>query len=361
MTQLAPRISFESVEKRYGERTVLRNISFSVEPGTFMVLLGPSGSGKSTMLRCLAGLEKVDRGTIRLGNDVVSSKKVNLPPENRGLAMVFQDFALWPHMTVQENVTFALDREKLTKSKKENRVLEMLDRVGLAHLGRRYPNALSGGEQQRVALARALVGRPGLVLFDEPLSSLDADLRERLRIEISSLTRELGATVVYITHDQAEAFAAADLIAVLDKGELVQLGKPEEIYREPITPFVAQFTGLAGEIHGSVTSQLSNGNYLVTTNGGPVEARSHGHAEIGQAVKLLLRSAPIKLMHELNEAYDLRGKIVDVAFRGRGYDHVVDVDGCGHLLGIFSEFRWERETAVFVRVPAEAAMAFPTL
>ncbi len=228
----------------------LRDVSLDVEPGTFLVLLGPSGSGKTTLLRCLAGIERIDSGRIALADRVVAEGRAHVPPEQRDLSMVFQDYALWPHLNARDNVAFALRRRKLPRAQRRTRALAMLDRVGLDGLAHRYPNELSGGQQQRIALARALIGDTGLILCDEPLSNLDADLRERMRVEISSLVREAGATTVYITHDQAEAFALADRVGVLEQGRLVQAGTPEDVYNHPATSFVARFTGLAGEFPG---------------------------------------------------------------------------------------------------------------
>ncbi|HET9691280.1 MAG TPA: ABC transporter ATP-binding protein, partial [Acidimicrobiales bacterium] len=192
-------IAVRGVDKRYGTHPALSGVDLEVAPGCFVVLLGPSGSGKSTLARCLAGVERVDGGTIHLGGTLVADGRHHLPPDRRNLAMVFQDYALWPHLPVAGNVGYALRRRKLPAAAVDRRVAEALGRVGLAALGARYPHELSGGEQQRVALARALVGRPGLLIFDEPLSNLDADLRERLRVEIATLTRDSGATAVYIT------------------------------------------------------------------------------------------------------------------------------------------------------------------
>ena len=253
---MADSIVIDQVTKEYpGGNVALRDVSLQVEPGTFMVLLGPSGSGKTTLLRCLAGIERVAGGQIRIGASTVASDRVHVPPERRNLSMVFQDYALWPHLRVRDNVAFALRRHRVPRPDSQARTQAMLDRVGLGRLADRYPNELSGGEQQRVALARALVAETGLVLCDEPLSNLDADLRERMRVEISSLVRESGATAVYITHDQAEAFALADQVGVLQSGRLIQSGKPEEIYTRPASPFVARFTGLSGELPVRVTGE----------------------------------------------------------------------------------------------------------
>lgn len=354
-----PTIAFDGVEKLYGEKTVLSGVTLAIEPGQFMVLLGPSGSGKSTMLRCLGGLEKINGGEIRFAGSVVSARNVHLSPDRRNLAMVFQDFALWPHMTIFENVAFALGRGGFAKGEVVGRVHDLLDRVGLGAYASRYPNTLSGGEQQRVSLARALVGSPAMILFDEPLSSLDTDLRERLRVEIAELTREAGASALYITHDQTEAFALADVVGVLNEGVLVQVGRPEVIYREPASPFVARFTGIAGELPGKIEEQLASGHVRVRTHCGVLDARLAGPRGPDDAVRLMVRGAPIRLLPGIAGPGDLRGRVVDAAFRGRGYDHVIDI-GEGHrLLGVFAETRWERHRNVGVSIPAEACIAFP--
>ncbi|MBC3840074.1 ABC transporter ATP-binding protein [Streptacidiphilus sp. 4-A2] len=223
---MTARLRVENLSKSFGPTQVLDRVSFDVQPGRFLVLLGPSGSGKTTLLRCLAGIERADSGRIRLGDLVLAQERTHLAPDRRDLAMVFQDYALWPHMTAAANVGYALRRRRPDRETSRLRVERVLERVGLGEHAEQYPHQLSGGQQQRVALARALVAEPGLLLFDEPLSNLDADLRERLRVEIATLTRESGATVVYITHDQAEAFALADEVGVLEGGRLVQLGAP---------------------------------------------------------------------------------------------------------------------------------------
>ena len=215
---VAERISVEELTKVYpGGNQALAGLSLSVAPGSFVVLLGPSGSGKTTLLRCLAGIERITAGRISIGPVTVADVRAHLAPDRRDLSMVFQDYALWPHLTVRDNVAFALRRRKLPRTQVQDRAATMLDRVGLGALASRYPNELSGGEQQRVALARALIADTGLILCDEPLSNLDADLRERMRVEISALVREAAATTIYITHDQAEAFALADRVGVLEQ------------------------------------------------------------------------------------------------------------------------------------------------
>ncbi len=358
-----PRIEIAHLTKLFERKAALAEVSLTVEPGSFMVLLGPSGSGKSTLLRCLAGIERVTAGTVHLGGTLVASERMHLAPERRGLAMVFQDYALWPHLTVAGNVGFALRRRHLPSATATRAVHEMLERVGLAHLATRYPSELSGGEQQRVALARALVADPGLLLFDEPLSNLDADLRERLRVEIATLTRESNATAVYITHDQAEAFALADQIGVLEEGHLVQCAPPEELYLSPATPFVARFTGLAGELPGTLQHAPQAGHAAVRVGTHQLLGRlpASGRTEPGGRARLLIRASAVTLCSDEEPESQLAGVVSDVAFRGRGYDHVIEVDAGGRhrLTGIFHPRRHRRGATVRLRLDPAGCLAFP--
>jgi iron(III) transport system ATP-binding protein len=376
---VAEQIVLENVSKTYpGGSQALREVCLEVDPGTFLVLLGPSGSGKTTLLRCLAGIERASTGRISIGGVTVADARVHVPPEKRELSMVFQDYALWPHLTVTENVAFALRRRRLGRADGRARAQAMLERVGLAALGRRYPNELSGGEQQRVALARALVAGTGLILCDEPLSNLDADLRERLRVEIAALVRGSGATTVYITHDQAEAFALADRVGVLEHGRLVQVGTPEEIYTRPASPFVARFTGLSGElaVRGAgadagglldveLAGTAANGTGANGTgaNGtGPVGARAlrvraSGPVPPGGAL-LMIRPTGVALCDTRSGEHHLVGTVADVAFRGRGYEHAVDVPGHGRLTGVFAPVRAARGERVGVRLDVAGCHVF---
>jgi ABC-type Fe3+/spermidine/putrescine transport system ATPase subunit len=243
----------------------------------------------------------------------------------------------------------------------------MLERMGLERLSAQYPSSLSGGEQQRVSLARALIAHPGLLLFDEPLSNLDTDLRERLRVEIATLTRETGATAIYITHDQTEAFALADRIGVLEKGRLVQFGTPEEIYRSPATPFVARFTGLSGELPCVVEGvDVGSGRARVTVNSSKLDARIGVPLNVGQDVQMLVRSTSTFLVREGDLAGThkgvvghLRGIVRDVAFRGRGYDHLVEVGNGKTLAGVFHADRHERGAEVYVGFDPDSCLVFP--
>ncbi|MBU3994840.1 MAG: ABC transporter ATP-binding protein [Actinobacteria bacterium] len=242
------RITFTGVTKAYGSNTVLNRIDLDVQQGEFVALLGPSGCGKTTMLRCLAGLEAVTSGEIAVdGADIAG-----VPANKRDMGVVFQAYSLFPHMTVRQNVEFGLRMRKVAAQERGARVQESLELVGLAHLGGRYAHTLSGGQQQRVALARALVTRPRALLLDEPLSALDAKVRVRLRDEIKAIQTELGITTIFVTHDQEEALAVADRVAVMKDGVIEQLGAPEELYRRPATPFVARFIGESNRMPGTL-------------------------------------------------------------------------------------------------------------
>lgn len=349
-----PEIVISGLTKRYGQKVAISGIDLVIAPGTFLVLLGPSGSGKTTLLRCIAGIERPTSGTIRFNDLIVEGPAQHIPPERRNLAMVFQDYALWPHLTAEKNVDFALQRSGKPATERKKQVETILAQVGLGSLGDRYPSQLSGGEQQRVGLARALVANPGVLLFDEPLSNLDADRRERLRVDIGAMVRRYGASAVYITHDQAEAFALADVIGVLNNGRLVQVGTPEEIYRSPVDAFVARFTGLAGELSGHVISRNAGGDsdyVVVDMDGSTIIGKSIGasNLSVGQPVELLIRPSAVRFV----DRYDNSGEtgylgrtsfkrppcrvdatVLDAAFRGWGYEHEVSIGGGFRLSGI---------------------------
>ncbi|HSZ38608.1 MAG TPA: ABC transporter ATP-binding protein [Trebonia sp.] len=377
---MAEPISAVSLTKTYPGASVpaLKSVSIDVAPGTFLVLLGPSGSGKTTLLRCLAGIERIDSGSLSIGPRVVADGRSHVPPEQRDLSMVFQDYALWPHLTALDNVAFALRRRRLSRAECRARAMTMLSRVGLAEFAKRYPNELSGGQQQRVSLARALIADTGLILCDEPLSNLDADLRERMRVEISSLVREAGATTVYITHDQAEAFALADHIGVLEEGVLVQSGSPEDVYNHPATPFVARFTGLSGELPVRVAGHASDGALELTAEGvadgsarlpalrpAGTSGSAAGTDGSGSGLKpgddalLAIRPTGVLLLQSGTDTPHLTGLVADVAFRGRGYEYAIDLPGLGRLTGIFARHRADRGDSVGLRLDPEGCHLFP--
>jgi iron(III) transport system ATP-binding protein len=346
--------------RRFGRVAALDGIDLTVPAGQFMVLLGPSGSGKTTLLRLVAGIERATAGSIAIGGRVVADERRHVPPEQRGLAMVFQDYALWPQVSVLANVRYALDRLRLTGQDARQRAMAMLDRMGLARLAHRRPPELSGGEQQRVALARALVARPAVLLCDEPLSHLDANLRERLRAEISALARENDTTVLYITHDQVEALALADRVGILQAGRLVQCDAPEVVYHAPATPFVARFTGIAGELHGQVAGQPdSAGRFRVDTANGPLLASGQAPEPQGSAVTVLVRPSAARLLPTTGDDSGLLGRVRDIAYRGLGYDHQVELADGTQLVGVFAEQRRQRGEEVRVRLDPGGCFAYP--
>ena len=278
-------VKFEKVDKSYdGEVLVVKDLNLDVAQGEFLTLLGPSGSGKTTILMMLAGFETPTNGEIYLEGNPIS----NIPPYKRGVGMVFQNYALFPHMTVQENLSFPLEVRKLSKSDIEEKVKKALDMVELGHFGTRFPAQLSGGQQQRVALSRALVFEPRLVLMDEPLGALDKNLREQMQYEIKHIHERIEITVVYVTHDQSEALTMSNRIAVFDDGVIQQLSTPDILYEKPENSFVAQFIGENNRMTGTIKE--INGNYCTVDldGGGNVTALKVNVSSVGEKPHYLL-------------------------------------------------------------------------
>ncbi len=308
-------VRIEHVFKRFGAVTAVNDFDLTVKDGEFVSILGPSGCGKTTTLRMIAGFERATEGEIYIGDHCVSSsiKGSFAPPEKRDIGMVFQSYAVWPHMTVEENVGYPLKIQKVPKAERAERVQKMLELVHLGEYGKRYPHQLSGGQQQRVALARALVAQPGLLLLDEPLSNLDAKLRESMRFEILSIQKELGITVVYVTHDQGEAMAMSDRVVVMSLGVVQQIGAPHEIYTKPANKMVADFIGLVNfidaetkgdrvfikgsnvsfpntsNISGAATIAVRPENITMSLNGGQMEGQLQHRFYLGDAVDYRVR------------------------------------------------------------------------
>lgn len=353
-------VVLEQLRKEFGEKVALNDVDLRIEPGSFVVLLGPSGSGKTTLLRCVAGIERPSSGVITINDICVAGPKTFVQPEKRKTAMVFQDYALWPHLTVRKNIEFPIGSSR-SREHKDQRVDDLLERVGIAHLASRYPNELSGGEQQRVALARALAADVGLILFDEPLSNLDADRREQLRIEIATLTREAGATAIYITHDQSEAFALADRVGVLNHGSLVQFDTPENIYRHPKNAFVTRFTGVAGECLVASAKALDDDYFDVTLPFAPAHSfKARGvecHGDVS-SLHFFVRASGVLLDVPGGEE-GVGAEVIDVAFNGRGYEHVVKIDDEMSLTKVFSQRRFERNANVKVNFDPSACFVMP--
>ena len=246
------KIVIKNLNKRFGDTVVLKNINVEMNSGEFTTILGPSGCGKTTLLRIISGLENADSGEIYFGDKCIfsSEKKINVQTQDRNLGMVFQDFALWPHMNVNKNIGFPLKTSKKTNNINEE-IEKLLSIVSLDGMGERFPSQMSGGQQQRVAFARAIAGTPDIVLFDEPLSALDAILRDKMRIEICALTTQMKLTSLYVTHDQLEAMSMSDRIIVMSKGEIQQVGTPEEIYNKPKNKTVMEFIGKSNWLEDS--------------------------------------------------------------------------------------------------------------
>lgn len=332
----APMVKIENLVK-YFKRSdgatvaAVDGVSLEVMPGRFTVLLGPSGCGKTTLLRCVAGLEHPIAGRIEIRGRAVfdSEKKINLSPEKRGLNMIFQSYALWPHMTAAANVAYPLVCRKVNKKEIPERVANALKLVGIPELGNQHPSQLSGGQQQRVALARAIVSNSDLVLFDEPLSNVDAKIREQLRFELLSMQRELGFAALYVTHDQTEAMELAHTIAVLERGKVAHEGTPQEIYWEPRSRYVGDFVGTLNEIEGVVKQINADGGSVVETSVGRLTAGGivEGVA-VGDRVVVACRPERVELSSTqtgLANRWDV--SVQASVFSGSRIEHVVSFDG----------------------------------
>jgi len=278
-------VSLQHLSKKLGNVAAVNDVTLDIADGELFFLLGPSGCGKTTLLRLIAGFYPTDSGTIRFGGKPMN----DVPPNKRNTGMVFQNYALWPHMTVHENVAYGLDVRAVSTAEKKRRVMQALDVVRMAAQSERSPNELSGGQQQRVALARALVVQPDVLLLDEPLSNLDAKLRLELREEIRRIHRELRVTTIYVTHDQQEALSLADRIAVMRDGRVEQTGTPQALYRKPANEFVEDFLGVANFVEGRVT-EVSGSQVSVATPQGDMLCTFDGQAlSVGQTVTCFIR------------------------------------------------------------------------
>ncbi|MEQ9813740.1 MAG: ABC transporter ATP-binding protein [Azospirillaceae bacterium] len=362
-----PRVVVRDLTKIYrtrrGDHVALDRVSIEIGAGEFVVLLGPSGCGKTTLLRCIAGLEEPDAGEIVINGKVVYSaeRRIFLPPEKRQLNMVFQSYALWPHLSVLENVAYPLRNIGTQGAKAVEAARAALDLVGLDQFVAAYPGQLSGGQQQRVALARAIVSNDGLVLFDEPLSNLDAKVRDRLRIELLGLQERIGFSAVYVTHDQMEALALADRIAVMGIGRIEQVGTPREIYDLPSTRYVADFVGQANEIAGRVAS-VGSGTVQVETAIGTLTCQAPDPAlATGAAVGVLFRPEHCALGRtDAADADNLLSGVVErslylgpiVQYVIRCHDETLIVSASGGAL-------IESGTGVSVRLPVARTRVFP--
>ena len=307
-------VRFENIQKTYdGKSLVVKSLNLSIGRGEFLTMLGPSGSGKTTTLMMLAGFESATGGEIYLDGIKIN----NIPPHKRGLGMVFQNYALFPHMTIAENVAFPLKVRGVSKADAEDKVRKALDMVQMSGLQSRKPAQLSGGQQQRIALARALVFEPKLLLMDEPLGALDKQLREHMQYEIKHLHDRLGITVVYVTHDQSEALTMSDRIAVFDDGRIQQLATPDELYEKPENSFVAQFIGENNQLRG-VVKEISNGRARVEIGGNTIIDALPIQAEIGKPTIVSVRPERVEIEPSASEV-TASGRIEEIIYLG---DHI---------------------------------------
>ncbi|OLT38224.1 spermidine/putrescine ABC transporter ATP-binding protein [Actinomadura sp. CNU-125] len=314
-------IELAGVEKSYGRTVAVRGLDLAVAPGEFFSLLGPSGCGKTTVLRLVAGFEEPSAGEVRLDGRGVNG----IPAERRDVNMVFQSYALFPHMSVFDNVAFGLRRRGAGKAEVRTRVGEMLEMVDLAGRGRRRPGALSGGQQQRVALARALVNRPRALLLDEPLGALDLRLRQAMQAELKRLQRDVGVTFVYVTHDQGEALTMSDRIAVMNEGRVEQVGSPREVYERPATRFAAGFIGTSNVLAGEVV-EASGGTVIGHGEGGRIEVPG---APVGTRLEVTVRPEKVRLGADepAERLCRVRGTVTDVVYQGASTSYGVRTSG----------------------------------
>jgi iron(III) transport system ATP-binding protein len=340
-------VELRGLTKRYGAQTVVNDVNLKIDHGVLVCLLGPSGCGKTTTLRLIAGFIEPSAGDIVVGDRVVSSVARTLPPEQRNMSMIFQSYALWPHMTVAENVGYGLTLRKLSRDDIAKRVADMLGTMRLSALAQRYPGELSGGQQQRVALARALIVGPETLLLDEPLSNLDANLREEMRFEVRRLHDQYRYTTVYVTHDQVEAMTTADLIAVMNAGRIEQLGTPEDIYDRPRSEFVARFIGASNVVKGKAIDTQH-----ISIAGVPIRCDGAGLAAGGDAA-ISVRQHDIRFA-SAQGANTLQATVTRNVFLGSSRDYMVEAaDGTQLRVVTAPDESIPEGATVFVRLPPE--------
>jgi spermidine/putrescine ABC transporter ATP-binding subunit len=322
-------LALEGISKRFGGFTAVDDISLRVEQGEFLSLLGPSGCGKSTILRMVAGLLEPDEGRMLLGDRDIT----HLPAHRRGIGLVFQSYALFPHMNVFENVAFGLRMRGCGPQELRHRVNAALSLVHLAELTERFPGQLSGGQQQRVALARALAPEPPLLLLDEPLSNLDAKLRENMQVELKRIQHELGITTVFVTHDQSEALTLSDRVCILDQGHIQQSGTPESIYFRPANSFVAGFLGRSNHFTGQILAVDGTSTRVALDNGLTIDA-PRGDWMADTPVQIVLRQESLELIDpaEARGANTCVGRVVLRSFAGATTQYLIELDGGGELM-----------------------------
>ncbi len=322
------KLTIDDLHLSYGSNHILKGISATFAQGEIVALLGRSGSGKTTLLRSIAGLEEPSKGTITIGNSPVfdGAAGLNVPSEKRGLGLVFQSYALWPHKTVFENVAYGLRLRNVPGAEITQRVAAVLEGVGLGHLGDRYPHQMSGGQQQRVALARALVYNPPVILLDEPLSNLDAKLREEARIWIRSLIKKMNLTAVFVTHDQVEAMAIADRVVLLDGGRIVQAGTPQQLYTEPVSLFASEFMGTNNQIKSRVLDKRG-GHTQIELSGFALWGKDRGGKAVGEDATGVIRLEQVAVVAGEGENC-IQATLETSLYLGSQWEHVFR---CGDL------------------------------
>jgi len=344
-----PLLKVENIRAGYGQETVVDALSFHINRGEIVSLLGPSGCGKTTALRAIAGFEPISDGQILIAGNLASAPGVTIPPEQRSIGMVFQDYALFPHLTISENIAFGL--KKMPAVDRKVQVEHLLDATGLRQMGDRYPHELSGGQQQRVALARALAPRPTLLLMDEPFSNLDIELRERLSTEVRDLLKAEGISGILVTHDQHEAFAVSDKVGVMRDGQILQWDTPYNLYHEPDNRFVADFIGQGRFIPGIVRSPETFETELGLLRGNRCCTQA-----TGEKVEILIR--PDDLVPD--EQGEIEAEVKDKAFKGAEILYTLELPTGTRLLSLFpSHHDHHLGDTVRVRMEAEHLICFP--
>ena len=361
-------LQVKQLNKSYGPRKVVNDVTLYMEEGEILSLLGPSGCGKTTILRMLAGLVTPDSGWIKVGDRIFYEGKREVAVEDRQIGMVFQDYALWPHMTVAKNIAFGMQLQRKPPQEIKKRVDELLDLVNLPGLGQRYPYQMSGGQQQRVAVARALATEPRLVLLDEPLSSLDAGLRESMRTELVQLFRRLSITAINVTHDQDEAMSMSDRIMVLRDGQVQQIGTPTDLYLHPANTFVASFMGRANMLSGeivrvaaamdTISLRVDEGGHIVTG-----QVNDNVRDRLNKSAHLMFRPEDIRVYQEARQFDHLNvfeGKVAHTSFVGGQWRTLIILDDV-HLMQVlaYPQFQPQIEQRLWLEVPPERCQVVP--
>ena len=360
---LAPAVQISGLTKVYGGAvTALKDVSLTVPEGHLVVLLGPSGCGKTTLLRCIAGLERPTAGEILIGNAKVFSTNVFVEPEQRGLGMMFQSYALWPHMSVYNNIAYPLTSGTgMSKEQIRAAVSEQMSKMGIEGLDARYPSQLSGGQQQRVALARALVRKPSVLLFDEPLSNVDAKVRRRLRLELREIKRATGFSGVYVTHDQEEAMELADTLVVMENGAVAQVGSTVEVYRRPNSSYVADFVGEAVRVRGTIAS--AGRTIVADTQIGRLEFEANGSApSMGDSGWVAVRPEHLQLAPTAAaDAVRVRALVHETVFLGARWEVRLSIGEVSAIAWVSNPYFVGPEggTEIEVGIPREALLWLP--